>query len=122
MRNALQTLAIALLIAFVSAVSGHADTTEDAWLAAAQILAADIDRHQTQEIHVTPGLHEVNPLYGPAPDNGRVNRVAWAVEAVTLGFAYAVPEYRTQVLGATLAVHLVGIANNRLRFGLSLGF
>ena len=91
------------------------------WMLFAFLLSADVDRHQTQQIHTVPGLHEVNPILGPAPDNGRTNRYFAVSTAATVALAEAVPEYRSIVLGAATAVHVVCIGNNK-RLGLSWGF
>jgi hypothetical protein len=101
----------------------------------AQVLTMAADWHQTRDIVNAPVViqpapngqwketvvKEGNPLLGPHPDAGRINRYFLLEEAAVLGAAHWLPEYRTQILGASVVVELA-VTTHNASIGLRAGW
>ena len=91
-------------------------------LLALQLILSTVDWHQTREIAAHPcAYYETNGLMGRHPDAGMVNRHFIETEALVLGSAYLLPEYRTTILGASAAVEAGFVAHN-YHIGLKVSF
>ncbi|MFM1991288.1 MAG: hypothetical protein RJA99_4245 [Pseudomonadota bacterium] len=94
--------------------------TDRALLGAALVLHA-ADWSQTLRIIDTPGMYETNPVLGRHPSRGDVNAWFFGVGLTVSLLAYALPDYRRQILGTWVTVGLFYVAHNA-GIGVRIGF
>lgn len=105
---------------------GEAPTTT-AWTSGQKALAATAvallatDYAQTRDIKNYSDAHERNPILGRHPSDGRIAVYFVTATAGILTAAHMMPEYRTTILGAVIAVEAVVILQNH-QLGLRIKF
>lgn len=120
----MKTILAALLLSFCAVASATDRSWSDSqirWAAGAAVLHA-IDWGQTRDIARQPdSYHERNPILGPHPTLGDVNRHFIVFGAVTAALVHFLPQYRDTLLKVYVGYQMVNTTRN-FSIGLRLNF
>lgn len=112
----------ALLLLLLSGTAKAEWTTTDSALLAGALTLQAIDWGQTRAAMRHGGYTEKNPILGPQPSIGRLDKVCTLAMVGTVGLAYVLPPlYRRAFLGGVVTIEAAIVYRHR-QLGLRVDF